>query len=257
MTSEGHDYFEFPYWNPNASEKLKEYYCLIYDILYAPANRNGEGLMWFLKLDKSHGDPAYQYLPGQRRVKMAPEISYDGPNTSVAGASTYDDAFLYTGSPDRYDWKILGKKEMFVPYNQYKLAYHQADNPQDDEVIGPHHVNPDFVRWELHRVWVVEGTLKEGMRHIYNRRTLYIDEDTWHALMVDAYDNKDQFYRGMYNGGVYCYDIPAPYNGTYYGYDFISEIWWYNGYLVGPNLADPKLDPSFWSPQSLAGIGLR
>ena len=28
---------------------------------------------------------------------------------------------MYNGSPERYDWKLVGKKEIYVPYNSYKL----------------------------------------------------------------------------------------------------------------------------------------
>jgi len=226
---------------------------MLHDNLTGPANRNGEGLMWLLKTDKTHGDPAWQYLPGQRRVKMAPEIAYDGPNTTVAGASTYDDAFCFTGSPDRYDWKIIGKKEMIVPYSQYKLIYHSTP----DQAIGPHFVNPDYFRWELHRVWVVEGTLKEGARHIYIRRTLYIDEDSWIAVMADEYDNKNQFYRGMYTALTFNYDTMAPYSTTCLGYDFVSGIYWYNIFMIGPNALMTTRPDSVWNPQSLAGSGIR
>ncbi|MDX9789101.1 MAG: DUF1329 domain-containing protein [Desulfobacterales bacterium] len=252
LASEGHTYMEYPYWNPNATAH-KDRHWMLDDRLIAPANRNGEGLMWFLSTDKSHGDPAWQYLPGQRRVKMAPEIAYDGPNTTVAGASTYDDAFIFTGSPDRYDWKILGKREMLVPYNNYKFIYHSTP----DTAIGPHFINPDYVRWELHRVWVVEGTLKEGMRHIYIRRTLYLDEDSWIGLMADEYDNKNMLYRGMFSGLVFNYDTKAPFSTTYYGYDFVSGIYWVNAYLMGPNLLVTIRPDTVWSPQSLAGTGIR
>ncbi len=61
------------------------------------------------------------YLPGQRRVKAAPDVAYDTPNPGTAGATTYDDAFMFNGAMDRYDFKLIGKKEMYVPYNAYKL----------------------------------------------------------------------------------------------------------------------------------------
>lgn len=85
-------------------------------------------------------------------------------------------------------------------------------------------------------MWVVEGTLKPGMRHIYIRRTIYIDEDSWTGLMSDEYDNKDKLYRGMFSGFTFNYDTQAPFSLTYYGYDFVSGIYWVNGFTVGPNL---------------------
>ena len=92
---------------------------------------------------------------------------------------------------DRFDLKLVGKKEMYVPYSNYRLTYHK--NPAD--VTKPNHINPDLVRWELHRVWVVEATLKADKRHIYSKRVFYLDEDSWMALASDEYDARGQLYR--------------------------------------------------------------
>jgi hypothetical protein len=99
---------------------------------------------------------AWQYLPGQRRVKLAPDLAYDTPNSGSGGTSTYSDTFVFNGAMDRFDWKLVGKKEMYVPYNGYKLMYAKDIKP----ALTANHINPDFMRWELHRVWVVEATLK-------------------------------------------------------------------------------------------------
>ena len=96
------------------------------------------------------------YLPGQRRVKVAPDLAHDTPNPGTAGATTFDDTFIFNGSMDRFDFKLVGKKEMFVPYNAYAAVYQS----KQDDLLKPNHLNPDLVRWELHRVWVVEATLK-------------------------------------------------------------------------------------------------
>ncbi|MDX9789128.1 MAG: DUF1329 domain-containing protein [Desulfobacterales bacterium] len=256
MTSRAKNYCEYPYWNPSASDFKKKYHWMDHDIVFAPANRAGEGLMWFLGTDKTNGDPAWQYLPGQRRVKMAPEISYDGPNTTVAGAATYDDTFLFTGSPDRYDWKILGKKEMIVPYNSYNAAIHPTLESVD-QYIGPRFVNPDCNRFEVHRVWVIEGALKPGKRHIYGRRTLYLDEDSWTALMTDEYDQRDELYRAVFSAFTFNYVTQAPYSTTFYGYDFVSGVYWWNVFLIGPNLYPLIRPDSDWNPQTLAGTGIR
>ncbi|MGV8074834.1 MAG: DUF1329 domain-containing protein [Syntrophobacteraceae bacterium] len=252
MVTEGHTFSEYPYWNPNQTG-VENIIWRVDDRLYAPANRNGEALMWVLFTDKSKGDPAWQYLPGQRRVKMSPEVSYDGPNTTVAGACTYDDLFMFNGSPDRFDWKIIGKKDMFVPYNQYKITFHSTE----DQIFVPRHVNPDFERWELHRVWIVEGTRKPNARHIYLRRTIYLDEDSWIGLLADEYDNNNSFYRCMVSGFTWNYDTQAPFSAFHWGYDFVSGIYWVNGYLVGPNLSVTIRPESYWNPQSLSGRGVR
>ena len=54
---------------------------------------------------------------------------------------------------------------------------------------------PDFIaqshrRYELHRVWVVEATVKAGMRHSAPKRTVYLDEDSWAPVLMDDFDGQ-------------------------------------------------------------------
>ncbi|GLQ30440.1 DUF1329 domain-containing protein [Litoribrevibacter albus] len=135
---------------------------------------------------------AWIYNAGQRRVRRAPQVAYDSPQNNGEGQATSDNMDMYNGAPDRYDWKLLGKKELYIPYNNYQL---HDKSLKYDEIIKPSHINSDFVRYELHRVWVVEGTLKEGSRHIYNKRTFFIDEDTWQISVADHYDQRDELWR--------------------------------------------------------------
>jgi hypothetical protein len=113
---------------------------------------------------------------------------------------------MYNGSPERYNWELVGKKEMYVPYNAYKL---HSDSVSYADVLKPLHLNPDLLRYELHRVWVVDATLKEGTRHLYKRRTFYVDEDSWQVLVVDQYDNRDQLWRVSEGHGINYYDVPT------------------------------------------------
>ncbi len=135
---------------------------------------------------------AWVYNPGQRRVRRAPNIAYDNPGTTSDGLRTADQLDMFNGAVDRYDWELVGKREMYVPYNSYRL--HGGDLSFDD-ILKPLHVDPEFLRYELHRVWVLEATLKEGATHIYKRRTFYVDEDSWQILVADIYDNRDQLWR--------------------------------------------------------------
>ena len=128
---------------------------------------------------------AWTYNPGQRRVRRAPNIAYDNPGTSADGLRTADQLDMFNGAVDRYDWELVGKRELYVPYNSYRL--HSGDLAFAD-ILHPLHVNPELLRYELHRVWVVEATLKEGATHIYKRRTLYVDEDSWQIMVGDIYD---------------------------------------------------------------------
>jgi hypothetical protein len=113
---------------------------------------------------------------------------------------------MVNGSPERYDWTLVGKKEIFVPYNAYKLHWAKV---KPDDVIRPLHINQDVARYELHRVWVVDSTLKAGQRHVYKRRTFYIDEDSWQTVAVDCYDNRDQLWRVQEGHGINFYNVPT------------------------------------------------
>ena len=148
---------------------------------------------------------AWTYNPGQRRVRRAPNIAYDNPGTSSDGLRTADQVDMFNGAIDRYDWTLVGKREMYVPYNSYGL--HSGDITFDD-ILKPLHVNPELLRYELHRVWVVEATLKEGSSHIYKRRTMYIDEDSWQIVVADIYDNRDELWRVSEGHLINYYEKP-------------------------------------------------
>ncbi len=162
---------------------------------------------------------AWLYNAGQRRVRRAPQVSYDGPGTASDGLRTSDNFDLYNGSPDRYEWKLNGKKEIYIPYNAYKL-----DSPKlkYDEVIKAGHINQDLTRYELHRVWHVTGTLKSGERHIYAKRDFYLDEDTWQAAEVDHYDGRGTLWRVAEAHAQYYYDKKVPWYTVETLYDLLS-----------------------------------
>ncbi|MNJ26052.1 hypothetical protein D3C77_205170 [compost metagenome] len=169
--------------------------------------------------------------------------------------STMDDVGLFNGKQDRFDFKLVGKKEIYVPYNTYRMVY--SDTPQ--EVFKANHINPDFVRWELHRVWVVEATLKPGARHIYKKREFYIDEDSWAPLAVDQYDARDTLWRVGFNYPTQSYDVSAFSSWTAGHYDLIGGSYYINLWpgSSGLRIAAEHQPENFWSPDSLAGSGIR
>ena len=135
---------------------------------------------------------AWVYNAGQRRVRRAPQVAYDGPGTASDGMRTADNFDMYNGSPDRYEWKLVGKREMYIAYNSYKLD--EKGLPYDD-MIKAGHINQDLARYELHRVWEVEGTLRSGTRHIYGKRVMFFDEDSWLISVIDHYDGRGNLWR--------------------------------------------------------------
>ena len=149
---------------------------------------------------------AWTYNSGQRRVRRAPNVAYDAPGTAADSLRTTDDFDMFNGSPNRYNWTLKGKQELYVPYNSYKL---HSDKLEYDEILKPGHINPEHTRYEKHRVWVVEANLKDDTRHIYKKRVFYIDEDSWQVTVTDIYDNRDQLYRVAMAYGLNYYEVPT------------------------------------------------
>lgn len=162
---------------------------------------------------------AWVYNAGQRRVRRAPQVAYDGPGTASDGLRTADNFDMFNGSPDRYNWKLVGKKEMYIPYNSYKL---ESGDLKYDDIIKAGHINQDLARYELHRVWQVEATLKKGSRHVYAKRVFYIDEDTWQASHIDHYDGRGQLWRVAEAHNVMFYEKLVPSYGVEALYDLNS-----------------------------------
>ncbi|QXI27642.1 MULTISPECIES: DUF1329 domain-containing protein [Pseudomonas] len=186
----------------------------------APARLAGNVLLVHETLDQVK-EPrlAWVYNAGQRRVRRAPQVAYDGPGTAADGLRTSDNFDMFSGAPDRYDWKLIGKKEMYIPYNSYKL-----DSPslKYTDVIKAGHINQDLTRYELHRVWEIEGTVKPSERHIYAKRHMYIDEDSWQVALVDHYDGRGQLWRVAEGHAQFYYDHQVPAYTVETLYDLIA-----------------------------------
>ena len=146
---------------------------------------------------------AWQYISATRRIRQAPGFGFDMPLASSANTLTIDDVRMFNGSGERYDWKILGKREIHIPYNNYRLEMAEVGKNRYAALLTPHHENPELIRWELHRVWVLEARLKQGYRHIYPRRLFYIDEDSWLFTMADTFDAQGKLWRFNWVNNLY------------------------------------------------------
>jgi len=162
---------------------------------------------------------AFIYNPGQRRLRRAPNVAYDNPGTASDGLRTNDQLDMFNGALDRYDWKLVGKKDMYVPYNSYKL---HSDKYKYKDIVTPKHTNQDLTRYELHRVWVVDSTVKKGTNHIYSRRTYYVDEDTWQISVVDVFDQRGQMWRVQEAHPYIAHDVGAIFSAMESTYDLQS-----------------------------------
>lgn len=176
-------------------------------VVTAPSRLAGNVLLVHETIDQvKEPRRAWIYNAGQRRVRRAPQVAYDGPGTAADGMRTADNYDLYNGSPDRYEWTLKGKKEMYIGYNSYKLD--EKDLPYDD-IIKAGHINQDLTRYELHRVWEVEANLRSGTRHIYAKRVFYFDEDSWMAAVIDHYDGRGNLWRVAESHEILYYQIPV------------------------------------------------
>ncbi len=188
--------------------------------ILAPARLEGDVLLVHENIDQvKEPRSAWVYNAGQRRVRRAPNIAYDGPGTASDGLRTADDLDLYNGAPDRYNWELVGKRELYIPYNAFEL--HRGDLSYGD-ILKAGHMNPEYLRYELHRVWVVDARLKEGARHVYARRTFYVDEDTWQIAVIDHYDGRGELWKMKEGHMLMHYQKAIPWLSAESLHDLIS-----------------------------------
>lgn len=182
---------QYPYYYKDGSAESwsGEYFLQRFSTI-APPFKSGESLVFRDSIDVKQSRQAWQYLVGQRRVRRAPTVAYDTPDFVASGANYFDEVLGFLGHVDRFDWKLVGKREMYVPYNNNELVTSSVDG-----AYSSNHLNPDKVRWELHRVWEVEATVASGKRHAVPKRKFYIDEDSWMVLLVDGYDSEGKLWR--------------------------------------------------------------
>lgn len=222
-----------------------------------PARLAGQILLVHETLDQTvEPRKAWVYNAGQRRVRRAPNVAYDNPGTASDGQRTNDQLDMFNGAPDRYDWELKGRREMFVPYNNYTL---HSDELKHDDIVMPGHINPAYLRYELHRVWEVDAKVKDGTSHVYDRRTFFLDEDSWQAMVVDCYDARGQIWRVSEAYVINYYDVPILWDTLQCHYDL------QNGrYLAfGLNNELPvdefglNLDDNQFTPAALRRMGRR
>lgn len=208
---------------------------------------------------------AWIYDPGTRRVRQLPEFGFDQPMAGVNGRMVIDEDRLFNGSPERYNWTIKGKEEVFVPYNTFKLhskatKYNpKADDVSESDLLQKGHANPKYMRYEKHRVWVLEANLKKGYRHIYAKRVIYLDEDTWHAVVADNYDGRGKLWKhaqahyyydpsmnAFQVGNSFYHDLTS---GSYLGYNLFQER------KRAPVINKGGLDKGQFSPEAIRALG--
>jgi len=150
---------------------------------------------------------AWVYSASQRRVRRVPDFAYDSAMPFTDGFVVSDQVDMFNGAPDRYDWKLLGKKELLIPYNNYQL---HSKEVRYKDLLTVGHIDPQYLRFEKHRVWVIEANLKQNARHIYGKRVFYIDEDTWQISVIDYFDGHNKLWRMGEAYALYYYQEKIP-----------------------------------------------
>jgi hypothetical protein len=205
-----------PFGNPKA-KTIEEVQGVEYKLLnevVAPAARVGELILLNYYLNKE--SEAWLYFPGQRRVRRSPTFSYDNPVPGYENLLMVDQYPMFSGPLDRYDWKLVGKQELLVPYNTFKF---NDTSRKFKDIFGADYPKRDLIRYELHRVWKVEGTVKQGARHLFPKRVMYLDEDTWMLLVADLYDAQGKIWRAMEAYPYTAWELPACVYQGYTSYD--------------------------------------
>ena len=256
LSVEGVGDFQMPFYAQGQQDKFNGEYWMIRLVNSGPPVRAGEAITGRQNLDQDKTS-VWVYLTGQRRVRKLPNACCDTPTPATSGVASFDEVDVLSGRTDRFDWKIVGKQEMLIPYNSNRLH----TPTKDSDVLLANHLNPDHVRWELHRVWVLEATLKPGQRHQAPKSRYYVDEDTWVAVLGDRWDANGQLWKTLWSHPVVMPDLPATTPQQQWGFnDLVSGAWYASGvvnersrhYQIVPRRPD-----SFFTGDAMAGEGVR
>ena len=248
---------DFPYYYRGATaDSFGAYYFKTLHMAVAPPARAGEAYLNWQPINiRRNGFAAWRLLPGEHRVRKAPGISYDVPDTDAAGFVSLDEYYIFFGGLDRYNFKLVGKREMYIPYNNNRL-YTRPVN----EILGRDHANPDDLRYELHRVWVVDGTLASGAHDIVAHRRLYLDEDSWMAVYSDSWDEAGRLWKFGQASMYLMPDVPAIIVGSQFVYDLqlggYAYTFAFNGEASAYRVTAPH-PATLFTPDSLSARSVR
>ena len=244
----------FPYAAPPGTalrDKFPNMLLALKSKTIQPGLLAGNGSLALEPIDQT-ADPrkTWRYNRALRRVLRLPNVAHEFPAFNVDNLRTVDEFDMFNGSPERFEWRLLGKRELFIPYNAYPI--HSADAGYGD-IIRTRHINPELARYELHRVWVVEGTLKPGMTHIYSRRVFYVDEDSWQIAVADNYDLDGQLWRTSEAHALNYYQVPVQWSTLEVYYDLKAQRYLVSGLdnQRNPYRFSEQADPREFSPNAL------
>lgn len=206
---------------------------------------------------------AHYYFPGQRRVRRMPTYSYDSPQIGMDNQVTVDESYMFSGPMDRFDWKLVGKKELIVPYNVLGMYDFTA---KTEEVLLRDAPSPSIRRYETHRVWVVEATVKQGVRHLAPHRTFYLDEDSWAPLLAVDQDAQGKVWKVREGSVLPVYETGTCDVAAYTQYNLVDQRYFLDYTSVGAGsdiqyfteaASSPRLKRDFYTSENLRAISER
>lgn len=233
----------------------------VYFSINSPAALAGQSFVQRQYYDKD--SETYYYFPGQRRVRRMPPYTHDAPLIGFENQYLIDDSNMFNGSLDRFDWKLVGKKEMVVPYNAFGLYTFKS---KLHDVATPNGISAEHRRYEVHRVWVVEATLKPSARHVASKKTFYLDEDSWLALTAEDYDAQGKLWKVRESYPVPVFELGgACDNQPFVQYDLNNGRYVFDGSSIGQGkdiryyerANDPRFKPDFYTAESLRSVSER
>ncbi len=243
----------FRYGNTRAPSDLASDNILLYYLTWFGKSRNDVDFVALIhETANSVKQPRNLWVipPGVPKLFRLPPIGYDQPFPGSDGLMFIDMLDMYNGAFDRYVWKLAGKREMYIPYNSYRLSdgrYRYA------QLLGPKFLNPDGVRYELHRVWMIEATERGGQKHSFGTRIFYVDEDSWNIVLVENQDHGGQLWRFQEGHLLPAYDSLSANCAPVVTYDLKDGRYFINR-LLGedpPTQFDVPMDKSEFIPANV------
>ena len=205
----------------------------------------------------------FYYFPGQRRTRRMPTYAYDAPQIGFDNQYNIDEAYVFSGLLDRFDWKLIGKKEMLIPYNALGMYDFTA---KYEDAYQPDFINPAYRRYELHRVWVVEATVKQGVRHSAPKRLFYIDEDSWGLAGAVDYDAQGKISKVREGYSIPVYETGACMSLVFAQYNLNDGRYVVDGSMLAAGkdakwivdgADDPHFKASFYNAENLRALSER
>lgn len=259
--SEQTNYFPWGVKGSQLFSKMPAIENFVYFAYSSPAALAGQSLA--ITIYTEQPTETFLYFPGQRRVRRMPTYAYDAPQIGFENQYTLDEPYVFNGAMDRFDWKLVGKKEIYVPYNSfgaYDFSAKFEDIAQKDFVAASHR------RYELHRVWVVEATVKAGMRHLAPKRTFFIDEDSWNPLLADDYDGQGKLWKLREGFSIPVFETGACDVSAFVQYNLLEGRYVVDEHAMGTGAdvrwltepgSNPRLKPGFYTSENLRAISDR